>query len=335
MDKRLYYIANAAVSLVLLMLLLVYSGFDPSIVLAIDPLPLIPAYLFMLVATLLIALSLHVSLVVQGEHIGVGRSIAANFGAQFFSDITPARLGYFIVPLLLKRYGVRSSSGIASALIVGAVNAMVKGLFAAASVMLIIGVIEMSIIDYILLFMGAAMLIAMSSLLLIIVRPRFFCYLDRFLADIPVIGGLYRRRLAETVKRSVESLSATGYKALYTTPLLALSLLSNAASLYFIVLAAGYPISFSTAVIISSLATLLMYVPISIGGIGVQENANTILLYMLASIPLSHGAAISLIYRGILLLADLPGIYILVSELVGSELSKILSASKLNVSSRE
>ncbi len=305
---RRYYIAQLLISILLLAILFLYSGFSLDALLGLSPIHLALAYASMLSATLFIALSLYMILRLMGLRVSIGGAVKANFAAQFLSDITPARLGYFALPVFLRRYGVGAAAGLAAAFMIGVMNAIVKMFFGILALYYLSGLVSLSAAQYVALLAGLGVLVATVVLIAFVAREEYAVRIEGFLGDKPVIGRLYTRFFAGFLREIARVMGGIDARVFAVTLPLAASLFMNALSLYFAATALGINIGVLDAVVISSLASVLMYFPVSIGGIGVQENVNTVLLYLLGGAPLQLCATASIVYRAVLIAADAPGL---------------------------
>ena len=112
---------------------------DPGAVVAamrlLGPADIVKAVLMFAAASLMLGGALLVMLLVPMTRRRVGRVLQAHLAGVLLSDLTPARAGYFLTPLLLDRLaGVPEESGFAALVGVQAVSFITKACLAAAAI---------------------------------------------------------------------------------------------------------------------------------------------------------------------------------------------------------
>lgn len=237
---------------------------------------------FFILASLFVALALYVSLKFLDSNVPIGRSIMASFAGQLLSDVTPARSGYFVTPIILNRLcNVSIEKGVVGVLVTGIVNSFIKVILSVLGVVYFIRFLPLPPLFLNALAVGMMFLLVGSLALLIILLEKRALKIKIILERVPLLG-IFTQKIIGTLEKIQEE-GQKVKKVLHRAALfLLLSVIANAVALYFIhrslYLSSQDIINF---VFIAAIAGSLMYVPATIAGLGVQETGYVLLLTLL------------------------------------------------------
>jgi uncharacterized membrane protein YbhN (UPF0104 family) len=122
-------LVQLAVGVVILLYLLKLADTSKvfSTILMVNPVNVLLASLFFIIASIFVALALYISIKSTEGSAPMGKVVLGSFAGQLLSDVTPARSGYFATPLILKELcSVPIEKGMASVLATGIINSFVK-----------------------------------------------------------------------------------------------------------------------------------------------------------------------------------------------------------------
>ena len=299
MKKRLRLAVQLSIGVVILLWLLQLTDVTKvfSTLLSMNPINIILSATFFIMASVFVALALYVVVKNLDSNISLRKAVMASFAGQLLSDVTPARSGYFLTPLILnKMCGTSTDKGTAGVLLTGVANSFVKVILSALALIYFLKFLPLQQVVINAAIVGMLFLLAGGlSLLAFMVSKRFlnFCL---FLNKVPAVKAISQKLLSTLEKTQKE-----GKKAFQSMPLLFLLILSsivaNAIALIFIsnALWCGSP-SLLEFIFIAALAGSLMYVPITVAGLGVQETGYVLLLTFLG-MPLEKTVAFALTAR--------------------------------------
>ncbi|MEM4483425.1 MAG: lysylphosphatidylglycerol synthase transmembrane domain-containing protein [Candidatus Methanomethylicia archaeon] len=279
-----------------------------SILTTVNILNLVLASAFFIVASTFVALSLYISLKPFNSTISMNKTILASFAGQLLSDITPARSGYFATPLILNKLcNLSIGEGITGVFITGITNSIIKVVFAVLGILYFIrflpihpSLINSIIISVIILIIGSIILLILtlekSTLKIISIFERF-----------PFIRRIVFKT-SELISQIQYEIKKTKRVIHHVTLLMLLSLIANATALYIIynTLWLG-DITLIDFIFIAAIVSTLMYLPITISGLGVQETGYIILLTLFGT-PLEIALIFSLIVRLLFTGTDIIGV---------------------------
>ena len=301
-------IVGAAVGIAIVLWLIQFTGANEvlHIILGVDLLYIILATFLFITASVMVSIALFVPL----KHIGQGSSlrnvIMASFGGQLLGDITPARSGYFLTPLILNKIdntSVESSmTGVAAT---GAANFFAKATISSVALAYFVKYFPLNPTIANALILGVLLLIAGGLGLSIFIWGKHLNRRFERLVKMPLIGRAVRR-LELLNKIRMEGQKVKGCIP-YMTILIILSMVTNAIALYFISTALEHSISLLNLIFIVSIVSALMYVPITIAGLGVQETGYVVFLTLLG-MPLVKATAFALIARFLFTGTDIIGL---------------------------
>lgn len=309
MKKNLAAVAQLSVGILILVILLEFSGASQTykVLFTADPVFIFSASLAIFSASMLIALSFYTVLLSLGFRMNFLKCASANFGGQLASDLTPGRLGYFITPFILESItGVPFESCLAATVVSGVVDFFLRALLAACSTVYLMSTSELvSTIQWLVVL--STLLLAAGSFLLtllawsdksksLILKFKRFKRLEKFIEQ-------HIDRF-ETFQR--EGARAKGSIGIIAVLMCAASVL-EALALYFLSLSVKVVLPLALFIFVHSLASSFTYVPLTLAGLGVQESALALTLYLF-SVPLSHGLSIALLFRFLYTVTDIVGV---------------------------
>lgn len=301
------------IAILLWLLQLANSSEVFATILQFNPINLISAVAFFILASTFVALALCVTLRRSNPDAPLRHMIMASFAGQLLSDVTPVRSGYFLTPVFLKQLAcIPVEKGMTGVLATGGINSFVKvaiclvGLGYFASYLPLPAEITNA------LLVGIIVLLIAGALLLLIMWDRRLSKLVVKFERIPLVGKRLSK-FTEVFSNVQKEGRKIRYSLIFVAALIVLSVLANATALYFIFYGIWYPLlHLIDFFFIAAFASVLTYIPITIAGLGVQEAGYVLLLHMLLGLPLSSinpsFVAFALITRALFTGTDIIGI---------------------------
>jgi uncharacterized protein (TIRG00374 family) len=301
------------VAILLWLLQLANIGETFSAILQANVLYTIGAAACFILSSTLVALALYVPLRETNPTASIRQVVLASFGGQLLSDVTPARSGYFITPILVNRLaGIPVEQGMTGVLATGSVNAFLKAVVCAIGLGYFISFLPLPAAVVNSLIVGIAVLLVGGTVLLLLMWEQRMTKLVVKLEKLPLIGEKFHsftemftnvQKEGRKVRRSLLVLAL----------LIFLSLVVNAFALYLISMGLNLgSLSLLDFFLMASFASALTYVPITIAGLGVQETGYVLLLSLLLGLPLTvidpRLLAFALITRALFTGTDIIGI---------------------------
>jgi len=249
---------------------------------------LIGAVAFFVTASTFVALALCATLRNSNPTVPLRKMMMASFAGQLLSDVTPVRSGYFMTPFFLKQLAsIPVERGMTGVLATGGVNSLVKvaiclvGLGYFASYLSLPAEITNA------LLVGVTVLLVAGAFLLLLMWESRLSKLVAKFERAPLIGKRLSRFIEMFSNVQEEGRKIRKY-LIFVAVLILLSVLANGTALYLIFNGVWYPsLSLLDFFFIASFASVLMYVPITVAGLGVQEAGYVLLLHLLLGLPLS------------------------------------------------
>jgi hypothetical protein len=232
----------------------------------------------------------------------------ASFGGQLLSDVTPARSGYFLTPFILNKMdNTPIKSGTAGVVATGAINFFVKAALSIIALAYFVRILPLKPVIVNTLLVGISLLIAGGLGLLMLILGKRIPRLVERLKKLPVLGKAVGR-IVEALNHLQEEGKKVRGSLTQIALLILLSVVVNATALYLVssALWRGSP-SLLDFILIVPLASALMYVPITIAGLGVQEGGYVTLLTLLGA-PFEEAIAFTLIVRLLFTGTDIIGL---------------------------
>ncbi|NLF89273.1 flippase-like domain-containing protein [Candidatus Bathyarchaeota archaeon] len=260
-----------------------------SAILQINVLYLLAAASLFVVSSTLVGLALYVPLKQSDPVVPAGKVVLASFGGQLLSDVTPARSGYFLTPILVNRLAnVPIEKGMTGVLATGAINALVKAAVCLIGLAYFISFLPLPASVTNSLIVGVAILLVAGVFLLLLMWEKRMTKAVAKMEGLPLIGKKLHKitemftdiqRQSGKVKRSFG----------VVTLLILASLIVNAAALYCVFIGLWHvpALSLLDFFLLASFASALTYVPITIAGLGVQETGYVLLLQLLLGLSLT------------------------------------------------
>ena len=277
----------------------------------LDPLLVILAAAFFIVASLFVSLALYIPLKSSSSTVSSPKVILASFAGQLLSDLTPSRSGYFLTPFLLKGLAeVPLSQGLMSVLATGAINSIVKVLLCCIALIYFIRLAPLDPVIVNVLPISLIVLLAGGIFLLLVIMEKRMVNIIKKLEKIPLLSKWIGRFVGVLEKVQVECRKSKRALIMVGT-LILLSVIANAAALKFVSLSLQLhnPPGFIDFLFMVSIGSALMYLPVTIAGLGVQEAGYVIILQTVFKIPMSEALAFALIARALFTGTDIIGIF--------------------------
>jgi len=257
-----------------------------SLILMINPLSVILASAFFIIASTFTALALYVSIKPIEDSAPMGKIILGSFAGQLLSDVTPARSGYFATPLILKELcSVSIEKGVIGVLTTGIINSFTKVILSVIALIYFIRFLPLDLMIINSLVIGILFFLGGGILLLIVLMENRVLKFATFLERMPVIKDV-AIKLIEMLSKIQEGGMSIKKHFPKISVLVLLSLVSNATALQFISEGLDFrSLTLLEFIFVAALVTSLMYVPATIAGLGVQETGYFLLLTLLGMPP--------------------------------------------------
>ncbi|MEM2122322.1 MAG: lysylphosphatidylglycerol synthase transmembrane domain-containing protein [Candidatus Bathyarchaeia archaeon] len=240
--------------------------------------------------------------------IGFWRALLIQYGGMLASDFTPARSGYFIVPILLNGEGIPVTVGLSSILGCQSIEFLVKMFGGAIAIAYLASEIQLSRSLFILSIVGVALMLLGSGLIAAAMWWRKAGGILEFICRIPLLdrlGAPLLDKISEFQREAVKVKVVIHEITLLTVA----SWIVKGFEWYFIGLALGIGrIPWLGYFLIHPLVTALSFIPLTPSGLGFQEGGIVGVLYLLG-VDLKIGLAFAILARTLLILEDLIGIY--------------------------
>jgi len=256
-------------------------------ILQVNPLNLIAAASFFIIASTFVALALYAPLKHSNPAASVRKVVIASFAGQLLSDVTPVRTGYFLTPIFLNELAnIPVDQGMTGVLATGGVNSLVKVLICIIGVGYFASFLQLTTEIFNALLVGTLVLLVAGTFLLLLMWEKRFSKLVERSQGIPLVGKRLHK-FTEMFNNVQEEGRKVKRSLIIVAVLILLSVLGNATALYFIFNGLWHSsLSLIDFFFMASLASALTYVPVTIAGLGVQEAGYVILLSLLLKLPL-------------------------------------------------
>ena len=243
-----------------------------------------------------------------GYRIGFWDTLLIQYGGMLASDFTPARSGYFAVPLMMKDKGMPVTAGLSSILGCQSIEFLVKMIGGAMAIAYLTSKVKLSQDIFILSIIAVILMLIGSGLIALAMWWRKAARIFEHMYRIPLLGrlaSLLMGRILEFQKEAEKVKSVIHEITLLTVA----SWIVKGFEWYFIGLALGISqINWLGYFLIHPLITALSFIPLTPSGLGFQEGGIVGVLYLLG-IGLEVGLAFAILARTLLILEDLIGIY--------------------------
>jgi len=303
-------IVQLAVGVVILLYLLQLADASKvlSILLKVNLVDILLASLFFIIASTFIALALYIPVKSLENSAPMGKVLLGSFAGQLLSDVTPARSGYLVTPLILKELAnIPVDKGMAAVLAIGIVNSFVKATLSAIALMYFMSFLSLDLKIVSALVVGMLFLLGGGVALLIILMEKRILKFIVVLEKIPVIEVLMHK-LVEMLGRIQKGGVNIKKRFPQISLLILLSIIANATALKFISNSLGFRSpSLIEFLFITTIVSSLRYIPFTIAGLGVQETGYVLLLTLL-DMPFETAVAFALLARALFTGTDIIGL---------------------------
>jgi len=276
-----------------------------------DPLYVVMAAVTFVIASVMVGYSLFVLLERMGYVPPASKTIMVSIAGQLVSDLTPARTGYFITPVLLGgELGVNFEDGMAAIVFTGAVQALASVLLGAIAIFYFSRFVGTGLQLVILLGLGLVPVALMGLTLLSLIHHGWLTGLIDYIGDFPFI-----RPRVEQVRAAIAAFQRSGRRAtgaaLQVAFFLVVAQVLNSLALYMLSLSVGVTqLSVFDFIMTYAIAGFSMYAFVTIAGLGVQESMYTLLLGLM-NVALDKATAVAILARFFFTITDLIGVPLL------------------------
>jgi uncharacterized membrane protein YbhN (UPF0104 family) len=298
------------VAILLWLLQLANSSSVFATILQFNPLNLIGAAAFFIVASTFVALALYTPLKQSNPNASVRSVVMASFAGQLLSDVTPVRSGYFLTPIFLNELAdIPVEQGMTGVLATGGVNSFVKVMICVIGLGYFVSFLPLQAEIINALIVGVSVLLVAGTFLLLLMWEKRLSKLVVKFEGLPLIGKKLHK-FTEMFSNVQEEGRKIKRSLIGVAVLILLSVIGNAIALNIIFNGLWHnSLSLLDFFFMASLASALTYVPITIAGLGVQETGYVILLRLLdPQMPLSVAVAFALIARALFTGTDIIGV---------------------------
>jgi uncharacterized protein (TIRG00374 family) len=310
LNSRIILAVQVLIGIIIIALTIWYIGAQGlgSILVSVDLLQIGLCLLAYLVMNILFALRLVRILRSLGFKVGFWQTLLIQYGGMLASDFTPARSGYFAVPVMLKSEGVPVAAGLSSILGSQSIEFLIKMLGGALAIAYLTSKVQLSQNLFILSIFGVVLMLVGSVLIAAAMWWRKAVGILEYLCKIPLLGRLVSLLIGRVSEFQRESKKVK--HVLHEIVILTVaSWIFKGFEWYFIGLALGInQISWIGYFLIHPLITALSFIPLTPSGLGFQEGGIVGVLYLLG-IDLRIGLAFAILARTVLIFQDLIGIY--------------------------
>ena len=273
-----------------------------------DPLYVVMAAATFVVASVMVGYSLFVLLERMGYVPPASKTIMVSIAGQLISDLTPARTGYFITPVLLGgELGINFEDGMAAIVFTGAVQAFASVLLGGIAIVYFSRFIGTGLQLMVLLGLGLVPVALMGLALLSLIHHGWLTRLVNYVGDFPYI----KPRIAQ-VRAAIDAFQKSGRRATSAAVQVAFFLvvaqILNSLALYLLSLSVGITqLSVLDFVMTYAIAGFSMYAFVTIAGLGVQESLYALLLGLMR-VALDKATAVAILARFFFTVTDFIGV---------------------------
>jgi uncharacterized protein (TIRG00374 family) len=308
--KLLKILVQFSIGIVILLYLLQLADASKvfSILLMINPVNVLLASIFFIIASTFVALALYIPIKSIERSAPMDKVILGSFAGQLLSDVTPVRSGYFATPLILKALcNVSVEKGMVGVLATGIVNSFAKVVISVIALIYFISFLRSNSLIVNAIAVGILFLLGGGIFLLIILIEKRILKLIAVFEKIPIIKVVIGKliNLLNQVQEGGVNIKKH-FPIMFL--LIVLSVLTHAMALQFI--SDGFAVKSISLIELMFIATLvgsLMYIPVTIAGLGVQETGYVLLLTSLG-MPFDTAVAFALLARVLFTGTDIIGL---------------------------
>ena len=192
--SRLAIIIQIVFGILLIVATIWYVGVNniSQVLLRLYPIFLVYTLIAYFLVNLLFAVRLKLVLKSSGYKLGLGKILSIQYGGMLASDFTPARSGYFAVPVMLASENVPMTVGLSSILGIQSIEFLIKMMGGILALVYLITMVNLNMDLLILSSLGVGlMLLGAISIFLAMWSRRavdIFTFFDRF----PIINKIVR-----------------------------------------------------------------------------------------------------------------------------------------------
>lgn len=259
------------------------------------------AVFFCLLSNVLFSMRLKGALGHLGSNPRLKNVFMAHMAGMFSADVTPAKVGYFSVPLFLSKLeGIKKRESLFAILILQMLDFVIRGVAVVVGVLVFISHLseQVSVFNlFVILIFPWLIVVCIAALLY---SNRVFSLLSK----LPFLSRLEGLNYKQADKNKII------FSAL---PITVSFIITSAIMWYCLGLSLGIEMGILKSIIFPSLLSVCFFLPITISGLGVTEGATAFVVSTTTGIPIAHAAAFAVLWRACLLLVDTIGIQTYVS----------------------
>lgn len=262
------------------------------------------AYFFM---NLLFAVRLKMVLRALGQNLSLKKILSVQYGGMLASDFTPARSGYFAVPLMLASDEVPLTVGLSSILGIQSIEFLVKMMGGIFALIYLVNMFDLSLDLLIISSAGVGLMLVGALIIFLAMWWKKAADLLNIFKKIPFLS-----RLVIPLSKKITEFQVEAYRVKDAViPIASLTLASwfvKGLEWYFIGLALNITqISFTGFFLLHPLITALSFVPVTPSGIGFQEGGIVGVFYLLG-VKADVSVVFALLARFLLVIEDAAGV---------------------------
>jgi len=310
LNRWAWFSIQVFIGALMLALLLYFADFERvmRVIFQADAGYVLMAALTFILASVFAGYSLFILLERMGYSPSAFKTVMVSIAGQLISDLTPARTGYFVTPMLLGgELGVNFEDGMAAIVFTGAVQAFASVIMGGIAIVYFSSYIG-SGAELIALFVFGLLPVALMGLALVsVIHHTWLTKLIERAKNVPFI-----KPRTEQVRQAIAAFQRSGRRvtgaAVQVAFFLVVAQALNSVALYLLALSIGVmqvsPFGF---VMTYAIAGFSMYAFVTIAGLGVQESMYALLLGLLG-VVLDKATAIAMLARFFFTVTDFVGI---------------------------
>lgn len=309
-DKsKLALVIQIVLGLLLIATIVWYIGLHDisQVIFGINGIFLIYASIAYFIVNLLFSIRLKHVVKASRYKVSLRKVLPIQYGGMLASDFTPARSGYFVVPVMLTSENVPVTVGLSSILGIQSIEFLIKMIGGILAIVFLISMVNLSMDLFVLSAIGVTLMFIGAVIIFLVMWWKNAVDLIKFFKRFPVINRIVGFITPKILKFQKEARNIRSV----IMPILLLTILSwifKGLEWYFIGLSLNIDqISFLGFFLLHPLITALSFVPITPSGIGFQEGATVGVLYLLGVSP-EVGIVFALLARFLLIIQDVVGI---------------------------
>jgi uncharacterized protein (TIRG00374 family) len=266
------------------------------------------AALTFIIASVFVGYSLFILLERMGYSPSAFKTVMVSIAGQLISDLTPARTGYFVTPVLLGgELGVSFEDGMAAIVFTGAVQSFSSVVIGSIAIIYFSSFIGSGLELIALLAFGLLPVALMGFALVSVIHHTWLTRLIEHIRNVQFIKPRIKQ-----VRQAIAAFQKSGRRATGAAVQVGFFLLVaqvlNSVALYLLALSIGVmqvnPFGF---VMTYAIAGFSMYAFVTVAGLGVQESMYALLLGLMG-VVLDKATAIAVLARFFFTITDLIGI---------------------------